>query len=117
MVETDTNGSSASEQIVTTQSYDGLNRVVTSYNPYDSWGYLIGQDPNQPGYGTDPATTFTYDGLGRVKTATTADNAITRTSYSGNQTTVLDPAQVTQTMTYDGLGRLITLVDAALTTS
>ena len=117
VVETDTNGSPSSGQIKTTQSYDGLNHVVTSYNPYASSGNQIGQDPDQPGYGTDPSTLYTYDGLGRLLTATTADNAVTKTSYSGNQTTVTDPAQVAQTMTYDGLGRLTSLLDAALTTS
>jgi RHS repeat-associated protein len=67
--------------------------------------------PYAPG-GTPVWTTYTYDGIGRTLTVTQPDGASTTTySYSGNQTTVTDPAGNWKTLTTDVLGNLIAVVE------
>jgi len=67
--------------------------------------------PYAPG-GTPVWTTYTYDGIGRTLTVTQPEGASTTTySYSGNQTTVTDPAGNWKTFTTDVLGNLITVVE------
>jgi RHS repeat-associated protein len=81
--------------VYTDTTYDGLGRKHTVSNPYRS--------TSDPTYGL---TTFGYDGLSRVKTVTTSDNAVVRTDYSGNQTTVTDQAGKPRRSLTDALGRL-----------
>ncbi len=53
------------------------------------------------------STTYTYDGLGRTATMTAPDGAsVTHYSYSGNVTTVSDPAGIWKIYTYDVFGNL-----------
>ena len=57
-------------------------------------------------------TTFTYDGIGRTLSVTQPDGAsTTHYSYSGNQTTVTDPAGNGKTFTSDVEGNLTTVVE------
>jgi len=57
-------------------------------------------------------TVYTYDGLGRtIKTVQPDGVSATTYSYSGNQTTVTDPARNWQQFTKDVLGNLITVVE------
>jgi len=62
--------------------------------------------------GTPVWTVYTYDGIGRTLTVEKPDGASTTTySYSGNQTTVTDPAGKTKTFTSDVEGNLLTVVE------
>lgn len=97
-VETDTFESS-SQYIATTASYDALGRVSSTTNP------------SRPGDGLNYGTTFGYDALGRQTSVTTADGSVTSTSYSGNQTTVTDPAGHTKTFTFDAFGRTTNVLE------
>jgi RHS repeat-associated protein len=57
-------------------------------------------------------TTYTYDAVGRTISVQMPDGASTTTfSYSGNQTTVTDPAGNAKTMTSDSLGNLTSVVE------
>ena len=59
-----------------------------------------------------PWTTYTYDGLGRPVSVQGPDGASTTTYfYSGNQTTVTDPAGNWKQFTKDVLGNLTTVVE------
>ena len=69
----------AAGAIETDTTYDALGRVHSISNPYR---------PSETVY----TTTTSYDALSRVTQVMTADGAATTTSYSGNQTTVMDPA-------------------------
>src|ERR1700691_5586070 len=67
--------------------------------------------PYAPG-GTPVWTTYTYDGLGRTLSIQQPDGASTTTyAYSGNQTTVTDPAGNWKTLTKDVLGNLTSVVE------
>ena len=70
-----------SNYIVVQQQYDALNRAFKTSNPFRPWQ---GQ--------TAVWTTQAFDALGRVISVTTPDNAVVRTSYSGNAVTVTDQA-------------------------
>ena len=48
-----------------------------------------------------------FDALGRATTVTTPDNAVVKTSYSGNTVTVTDQAGKKRRSLTDGLGRLV----------
>jgi YD repeat-containing protein len=54
-------------------------------------------------------TASEFDGLGRTTKVTTPGNLVTRTSYSGLTTTVMDPNGNLQSSTSDGLGRQVQL--------
>jgi RHS repeat-associated protein len=57
-------------------------------------------------------TTYTYDAIGRTVSVQQPDGASTTTySYSGNQTTVTDPAGNAKTLTSDSLGNLTTVLE------
>ncbi len=57
-------------------------------------------------------TTYTYDGIGRTLTSTLPDGASTTTySYSGNLTTVTDPAGKWKTFATDVLGNPISVTE------
>jgi RHS repeat-associated protein len=67
--------------------------------------------PYAPG-GTPVWTVYSYDGIGRTLSLVQADGASTTTySYSGNQTTVTDPAGNWKQFTKDVLGNLITVLE------
>jgi RHS repeat-associated protein len=67
--------------------------------------------PYAPG-GTVYWTTYTYDAIGRTVSVQQPDGASTTTySYSGNQTTVTDPAGNAKTLTSDSLGNLTTVLE------
>ncbi len=92
----------ASAYIATTTIYDALGRVQTTTNP------------SRPGDGLNYATTYSYDALNRPLCATTADNASTCNSYSGNTTTVTQTAYdspVTRVITTDAGGRVTSVVE------
>ncbi len=89
----------ADKQIATDTSYDGLGRVSGVTNPY----YLNGESANW--------TATAYDGLGRVTSVTTPDGAETRSSYSGNTSTVTDPAEKSRSAAVDALGRTVQVVE------
>ena len=67
--------------------------------------------PYAPG-GTPTWTSYTYDGLGRTVRAQQPDGVSATTyAYSGNQTTVTDPAAKWKTFTRDVLGNLTSVVE------
>src|SRR5580704_5269340 len=67
--------------------------------------------PYAPG-GSDAWTTYAYDGIGRTVSVTQPDGVSATTyAYSGNQTTVTDPAGNWKTFTSDVLGNLVTVTE------
>jgi RHS repeat-associated protein len=84
----------------TDATYDPLGRVASVSNPHRS--------TSNP---TDGLTSYAYDALNRTTSATAQDGSITTTSYSGNCTTVTDPAGKSRESCSDGLGRLIQVVE------
>jgi RHS repeat-associated protein len=63
--------------------------------------------PFNPNSGSAVWTTYTYDGSGRATAVVAPDGAsTTQTSYSGNNTTVTDPAGMWKTSTNDTFGNL-----------
>jgi YD repeat-containing protein len=109
--------------------YDGLGRTIesrqyensTQYNATQQIPFAVLQDPDSgawvsAGQSTNPfrpylneqpvwTTTFA-DSLGRASKVRTPDNAIARTSYSGNTVTVTDQAGKSRQSVSDALGRL-----------
>ena len=68
--------------------------------------------PYQPGAATINWTVYRYDGIGRTVAVTQPDGASTTTyMYSGNQTTVTDPAGKWKTFTTDVQGNLTTVTE------
>ena len=68
--------------------------------------------PYQPGAATINWTVYRYDGIGRTVSVTQPDGASTTTYvYSGNQTTVTDPAGKWKTFTTDVQGNLTTVTE------
>lgn len=84
---------SASNYIVTKQTYGGLSSQVS--NPYRPWQGETAQ-----------WTTTVIDPLGRVKSVTTPDSAVVSTSYTGNETTVTDQTGKKRKSISDSLGRI-----------
>ncbi|MBL8242220.1 MAG: RHS repeat protein, partial [Bryobacterales bacterium] len=83
--------------VVTKKVYDGAHRVWKVYNPT-----------------TGTPTVFTetaYDGLGRPTQVTAPGGAKTTYSYSENETTVTDPANVKKKLVTDALGRLESVME------
>ncbi|MGB2671013.1 MAG: RHS repeat-associated core domain-containing protein [Candidatus Acidiferrum sp.] len=76
-------------------TYDSLGRAATASNPHRS--------TSNP---TDGLTAYLYDALNRTRSVTAQDGSVTTTSYSGNCTTVTDPATKKRTACSDALGRL-----------
>jgi RHS repeat-associated protein len=110
--------------------YDGLGRVTetrtyensTQYITVRSVPFVMQQDPDTNGwvaasqssnpfrsYNNEQAvwTTKFFDALGRTTKVRTPDNAIARTSYSGNTVTVSDQTGKARKSVSDGLGRLV----------
>jgi hypothetical protein len=115
--------------------YDGLGRTIESRSYESSTQYIAVQqvpfvlqpdpdtgalvaaaqssNPFRPYLGEQPIWTTTFsDALGRVTKIRTPDNAIVRTSYSGNTVTVTDQASKSRKSVTDGLGRLIQVYEA-----
>ena len=68
--------------------------------------------PYPSGSSASAWTTWSYDGLGRTVSVKQPDGASTTTyAYSGNQTTVTDPAGKWKQYTKDVLGNLITVLE------
>jgi YD repeat-containing protein len=82
-----------SNYISITETYDALGRIATVSNPHR---------PSDTIY----YTSYTYDSLNRVTQVQTSDTSATKTTYSGNSTTVIDPAQHSRKTVNDALGRL-----------
>ena len=97
---TQTEVSSLSTPIYTTNSYDGLGRVYTTSNPH-----YTSSSP------TDGTATFTYDALGRAKSISDTDGSSSTISYSGNTVTATDEAAVTRQRQTDALGRLTVVTE------
>jgi len=110
---------------VTTTTLDGLGRTIrvqhgagvtdTVYAPCACSPMLKIQKvsaPYQSGGSASAWTVYTYDGIGRTTATTPPDGASATTySYSGNMTTVTDPAGKWKTFTSDVLGNLNTVVE------
>jgi RHS repeat-associated protein len=79
----------------TDTTYDAFGRVLSLSNPYCT--------TSDPTYGV---TTYAYDTLGRTTSITAQDGSVTTSLYSGNTTTVTDPAGKKRQSTTDALGRL-----------
>jgi RHS repeat-associated protein len=82
--------------VVTQQTYNALGRVDKTSNPYRP--YL-----SEPLYWT----TTEYDSMGRVTKVKTPDDAEATTSFSGNATTITDPAGKKRRQITNALGQLI----------
>lgn len=88
--------------------YDGLGKTYRSYNPTRC-------SPATTNCGTEPTwgyTTYTYDSLGRATSVAEPDGSGTTTTYTGNQTNVIDEAGNQRTSQSDGLGRLTSVWEA-----
>jgi RHS repeat-associated protein len=87
-----------SAYIASRQNYDALSRQSQTSNPF------------RPG---DPIfwTTTAYDILGRVANVTGPDQSQSTTSYSGNATTMTDPAGKTKRCVKDMLGRVTKTIE------
>jgi RHS repeat-associated protein len=88
----------ASSYIAVRQTYDVLGRSSQTSNPFRAGEAILW-------------TTTAYDDLSRVISVTTPDNAVMKTSYSGNSVLVADQNQTDQLRRKrisqtDGLGRL-----------
>jgi RHS repeat-associated protein len=81
--------------IATKREYDALGRAYKISNPYRPWQSE-----------TAVWLTTTFDALGRTLTATTADNAVVTTSYSGNAVTATDQAGKSRKSVTDALSRM-----------
>jgi RHS repeat-associated protein len=85
---------SSSQYIAATQAYNALGQVASTTNP------------SRSGDGLSYGTTYGYDSLGRIKQVAASDGVTSTMSYSGNSTTVTDPAGNAKSYTYDALGEL-----------
>ena len=84
----------------TTTAYTGLGQVRSVSNPYRS--------SSDSTYGF---TTTSYDGIGRTVAVAYADGSQATTSFSGNTSTVTDPAGKQRTLVYDALQRLTSVTE------
>jgi len=86
----------------TATTYDGIGMPYQVYNPTRC-------NPPATNCGTETTwgfTTYTYDALGRTKNVLQPDGSIVQTTYSGNQSTVIDEAGKSRESVVDALGRM-----------
>jgi RHS repeat-associated protein len=95
---------SGTNYISTEQTFDALGRQYQASLPH------------RQNAATHWSTT-TYDALSRVIGAATDDGSTTRSSYSGNVTTVTDPAGNLRASTTDAAGRLTAVTEAGSVTT
>lgn len=91
-----------------TRQYEGGTNYIASKREYDALGraYKI-SNPYRPWQSESPIWMITtFDALGRTLTATTADNAVVSTSYSGSAVTATDQAGKSRKSVTDALGRM-----------
>jgi RHS repeat-associated protein len=97
---------SANTYVAVRQSYDGLDRISTTSNPFRAGETILW-------------TTTAYDALGRVISVKTPDNAVVKTDYDGNRILAADQNEsdqlrrkrISQT---DALGRLTDIWEIAV---
>jgi len=98
-------------RVIETRQYENSSSFISTKTQYDALGRI--QLKFNPARQGDPIvfSTTTYDGIDRPTTFLSQDSSTTLTTYSGNQTTVRDPAlKVTRTVT-DGLGRTVQVTE------
>jgi RHS repeat-associated protein len=96
---------------IETRNYESLSAYITTEQNYDAMGRVKQvSNPYRPGE-TINWTTTEYDALGRVIRVILPGGAVIQTVYSGNQTTVTDPAGKLRRSVTDGLGRLVSVVE------
>lgn len=92
---------------ITTITYDALGRVASVSNPYRSGGTVY-------------TTTYAYDPLNRTTQVTEQDGSTVLTSYTGRATLVQDEGngaeRVQRISQVDGLGRLASVCEVSSTT-
>ncbi|HEY6328827.1 MAG TPA: RHS repeat-associated core domain-containing protein, partial [Blastocatellia bacterium] len=88
--------------ICTQQTYDGMGRVLLTYNPFRLTG--VSGPPTAPA--GSPFTQNNYDLVGRVTTVTEADGSTLNSVYANNQTMVVDEGGAERISQVDGLGEL-----------
>ncbi len=88
--------------------YDNMGRVFKTSLPYRTSGSNI-NIPN-----TAQWTTTTYDFLGRARTVTTPDGAVSETTYSGNEVTVVDQTLKRRSSQTDALGHMVKVIEDPL---
>jgi RHS repeat-associated protein len=81
--------------------YDGSGRAYQQYNPTRCY-----PPTSNCGEATWGVTTNKYDALNRIDSILEQDGNVVMHSYSGNSTTVTDPAGVSREILTDALGRL-----------
>lgn len=77
-------------------TYDALGRVASVTNPY----YTVAD-------ATYGVTQYAYDPIGRIRFQTNPDQTVKQWSYNGNTTTATDERNVSWQSSVDALGRLI----------
>jgi|GEM_PF-1012891 len=91
----------SSHYIVNARTFDAAGRVNQTANPS-----LYTISPFQNSDGLNYATSYGYDALGRVTSVKTPDGNTTTTTYSGNNTDVVDPTNRDTRTATDALGRV-----------
>ncbi|MFC5740533.1 RHS repeat-associated core domain-containing protein [Dyella tabacisoli] len=102
------------------QSYDGLNRLVSTLDNYNGTDTATQNTPSVFAYDardnlegvSDPDglnTTYSYDGLNNATTLQSPDTGTTSSTYdaAGNRLSQTDARGVTTSFSYDALGRRI----------
>ena len=110
----------ASANLVTTSTLDGLGRTIKSEMNSDPLGLIVDttydalgrkateSNPHRSASGpTDGITQTQYDALGRVVQVSKTDGSTNTVSYSGNCVTAIDEAGKPRKSCSDALGRMI----------
>lgn len=123
---------SSSQNLVTTDLYDGLGRISEHQlnsdpdcsggdktdTTYDLLGrvYSVSNAYCTPGDSTYGVTTHTYDALGRTTQVANPDSSSVTTSYAGRGTEVTDESGKQRISQTDGLGRITSVCEVTSTT-
>jgi len=99
---------------IESREYEGGSNYIAKQAQYDALGRAFkNSNPFRPWQGEATLwTTTSFDALGRVLSVTTPDNASLTSVYSGNSTTITDPAGKQRKTVNDALGRLIQVYEA-----